>query len=115
MRKFYPVRHYLKEPRWLKDNLASIRAGKGPLRLCWWRGTTCYVVNLETHHYRLLSDWSNILTDDGRIPFHTSLRCKRNGVRGRLTVHYTDKDGHEGMLKIDEKLNVIAKKITIKN
>lgn len=115
MSKFYPIRHYNKEPMWLRENMAEVPAGKGPLRLCWWRGTTCYVVNLETHHYRLLSDWSNILTDDGRIPFHTSLRCKRNGVRGRLTVHYTDNDGRAGMLKIDEKLNVVAKKISIKN
>lgn len=107
MRKYYPVRHFIKEPKWLRDNLASsIPAGKGPLRLCWWRGLTHYVVNLETHHYRLLSDWSNILTDDGEIPFCTSLRCKRNGVRGRITVHYTDNDGRDGMLKIDEKLNV---------
>lgn len=100
------IHHYIKEPRWLRENLASIHAGEGPLRLCWWHGTTCYIVNVETQHYRLLSDWSFIYTDNEKIPFHTSLRCKRNGVRGRLTVHYTDKDGHVGMLKIDEKLKV---------
>ena len=33
MRKYNPVRHYLKEPKWLRDNLASIHAGKGPLQL----------------------------------------------------------------------------------
>lgn len=33
MRKYNPVRHYLKELKWLRDNLASIHAGKGPLQL----------------------------------------------------------------------------------
>lgn len=101
-----PVHRYRVEPLWLRENLADVPAGKGPLRLCWWHGLITYVVNLETHQYRMLSDCSNILVDNAEIPFHTSLRCKRNGVRACLTVHYTDNDGNEGTLKVDEALNV---------
>lgn len=102
-----PIHRYRVVPRWLLENLAHAPAGKGSLRLCWWHGLTHYVVNLETHHYRLLSNWSNILADDGEIPFHTSLRCKRNGVRGKLTIHYTTTTGEEKILKIDENLNIV--------
>lgn len=106
MRPTNPIHRYRVAPKWLQENLACVKAGRGPLRLCWWRGTVTYVVNVETQRYRKLSDYSNILLDEEKIPIHTSLRCKRNGIRGRITIHYTASDGYKGVLKIDEELNI---------
>ena len=100
------IHHYRMPPKWLTQNLKSCPHRKGPLMLCWWRGLTHYVVNIETHQHRLLTTWSHILTNDGGIPFHTSLRCKRNGVNGKLTIHYTTTTGEQKILKIDENLNI---------
>lgn len=101
-----PIHHFRVPPTWLTQNLESHPHGKGPLFLCWWKGLTHYVVNIETHQYRQLTTWSHILTDNGEIPFHTSLRCKRNGVKGKLTIHYTTATEEDRILKIDEKLNI---------
>lgn len=108
MNPINPIHRYRVQPTWLTQNLESCSHGKGPLLLCWWRGLTHYVVNTETHQYRLLTTWSHILTDAGEIPFHTSLRCKRNGAKGKLTIHYTTDTGEERILKIDEKLTIFV-------
>lgn len=100
------IRRYRVVPKWLEENIVNVPAGKGPLRLCWWRGNVSYVVNLKTQHYRQLSNNSYILANEENIPFHTTLRCKRNGVSGCITVHYTDNTNQEGILKIDEELNI---------
>jgi len=100
------IHHYRVAPRWLLENLALFPGGKGPLRLCWGRGLTHWVVNTETQKYRLLSTWDHILTNNGGIPLNASLRCKRNGVRGKLTIHFTTVGGENQTLKVDEDLHI---------
>ena len=102
----YILHHYRVQPKWLTQNLESYPHGKGPLLLCWWRGLTHYVVNIKTHQYRQLTTWSHILIGEEAIPFHTSLRCKRNGVKGKLTIHYTTINGEEKTLKTEKNLHI---------
>lgn len=103
-----PIRHYRVRPRWLLENLIAHPGGEGLLRLCWWHGQVSYVVNTETRRYRLLSTNDAAITEDGLIPCNCSMRCSRQGVSGRLTVRFTNNEGEEVLLKIDEELKIIG-------